>query len=609
MQRKTFRFFVFLLSAIVLTILHFCDDPSVTQIKPEINPSDWEISKQNQLLGRGINLGNALEAPKEGDWGGILKESYFSHIKELGFQSVRIPVRWSGHCNQTAPYTIDETFFQRVIWAVDQSLNNGLRVIINTHHFDSLMADPAANKEKLLMLWEQIAKRFQQYGPELYFELCNEPCKNLTPSLWNQYFIETLSVVRKYNPYRSVLVGPDLWNSVDGLPNLTVPSDSFLILTFHYYKPDVFTHQGASWVAGSTSWLGTKWRGGLNDTNIIISHFNRVDAWAISNNLPVNLGEFGAFDSADELSRTLYTSFIAKQAIVRNWSFDYWKYNYDFGIYNDSGDTVRKYLVQALLSPEATFDSCRIIAQKDTSSLDPGSSQFVILDDFEDTLYLQNCLVNKYMSKHNTIPESSFCWWSAWYSDSSAFYSETGVRVFTWEEADSLGTAPNFYLLNSTSGKDGKGLHAKGYIRGGSYPFLGLGTSCPGLYNQDWFDFSELTSITFWAKGYGNMRVDFVTDTVLNGYSEDENWGTFGCDFSLDPQWKQFVIPVKNIKPKIYSKTSDDKVKWTDARKKVCYISFSINQKYGKVVDDSIEIYLDDIRLYGMSEESFGLGQ
>jgi endoglucanase len=51
----------------------------------------------NRLLGRGINLGNALEAPKEGEWGMTLKAAYFQKIKDAGFNSVRIPIRWSSH--------------------------------------------------------------------------------------------------------------------------------------------------------------------------------------------------------------------------------------------------------------------------------------------------------------------------------------------------------------------------------------------------------------------------------------------------------------------------------------------------------------------------------
>jgi len=56
-----------------------------------------EIRAAAAKLGRGINLGNALEAPKEGEWGVQLKAEYFPAIKKAGFATVRLPVRWSAH--------------------------------------------------------------------------------------------------------------------------------------------------------------------------------------------------------------------------------------------------------------------------------------------------------------------------------------------------------------------------------------------------------------------------------------------------------------------------------------------------------------------------------
>lgn len=595
-----------LLSSIVLSLSCTMLNPSEEKELP-LDRSQWVVSEQNQLLGRGINLGNALDAPVEGEWGVTLQEKYFTHVKELGFASVRIPVRWSAHCQNTAPYTIDETFMKRVTWAVDLALKNNLRVIVNIHHFEDLMKDPLANKAVLLALWKQIGEQFSHYGPELYFELCNEPMNSLTPQLWNEYAAEALAVVREQNPVRSVLIGPGLWNSVEGLSDLSLPADSFCILTVHYYKPDMFTHQGASWVEGSESWKGTKWRGQERDTTRLISHFDLVDAWAKSKGVPVNLGEFGVFDSADALSRALYTSFVAKQATRREWSYHYWKYNADFGIYNDSTDEDCDYLVHALLSPASTFDSCLALVEPDTASEDPGSAQFVIIEDCEDTHLLQNNLATLYIAQHGTVPDSSFCWWSVWYNDSSSVLSNKGTAIYSWEFIDSTDAEPNFNLLTIESDRSGKCLYAKVYLLGGNYPFVGLGTTFPGAYGKDWFDFSDLTAISFLAKGSGFLRVDVITDTVLNGYTEADNWGTFGCDFVLTPEWKQFVVPVKNLTPKRFSLAAKDKLTWSDGMKKACNLSFGINQEYGKVVNDSVEIYLDDIRLYGLTEETFGL--
>ncbi len=52
----------------------------------------------NKLLGRGVNIGNALEAPTEGAWGVVIKEEYFDIIKQAGFNSIRLPTKLVGPC-------------------------------------------------------------------------------------------------------------------------------------------------------------------------------------------------------------------------------------------------------------------------------------------------------------------------------------------------------------------------------------------------------------------------------------------------------------------------------------------------------------------------------
>src|SRR5688572_12063423 len=89
-------------------------------------------------IGRGVNLGNALEAPREGAWGFSLKAEYFALIKQAGFASVRIPVRWSAHAKSEPPHTIDPDFFSRVDWALNQAAKNDLVAIVNVHHYDEL---------------------------------------------------------------------------------------------------------------------------------------------------------------------------------------------------------------------------------------------------------------------------------------------------------------------------------------------------------------------------------------------------------------------------------------------------------------------------------------
>ena len=49
-----------------------------------------------ERMDRGINLGNTLSAPVEGNWAPEIYEQYFMDIKNAGFSNVRIPIDFYG---------------------------------------------------------------------------------------------------------------------------------------------------------------------------------------------------------------------------------------------------------------------------------------------------------------------------------------------------------------------------------------------------------------------------------------------------------------------------------------------------------------------------------
>ncbi len=212
---------------------------------------------------RGVNFGNMLEAPSEGAWGLTVEERFFDLVVESGMDHVRLPISWTHHTSQTAPYTIDETFFSRVDWCVEQAVSRGLKIIVNVHHYEELNTDPVAETPRALAMWEQIATRYANQPKSVYFEVLNEPhdAFSATPALWDAYLAQALATIRDTNPTRKVLVGGVFYNSISGLLGLTPPDDPFLVATFHYYEPFAFTHQGATWV-NPVPEVGTMW---IND--------------------------------------------------------------------------------------------------------------------------------------------------------------------------------------------------------------------------------------------------------------------------------------------------------------------------------------------------------
>ena len=215
-----------------------------------VSASSTSIFTSNQMLGRGINLGNALEAPYEGAWGLTLEAYYFDRIADAGFDSVRVPIRWSAYASNVAPYSLDPAIFERVDWVLEQSERTGLATVINVHHYEALMANPGAERDRFLAIWEQIAERYATADENVFFELLNEPTEvfNEDATRWNDLLAAALGVVRASNPQRPVIIGPVGWNAIERLPELDLPDDPFIITTVHFYAPFAFTHQGATWV-------------------------------------------------------------------------------------------------------------------------------------------------------------------------------------------------------------------------------------------------------------------------------------------------------------------------------------------------------------------------
>ena len=168
----------------------------------------------------------------------------------------------------------------------------------------------------------------------MLFEILNEPAPKFTHESWDNYWHEALAVIRKSNPGRTVIIGPDPWNGFKGLEALHLPdADRNIIVTFHYYEPFAFTHQGTPWT-GQRDKTGVAWQGTEAERQRIEQDFDIVQAWAKEQNRPIYMGEFGAYEKGDMDSRVRWTAFVARQAEKRGWSWAYWQFAGDFVLFD-----------------------------------------------------------------------------------------------------------------------------------------------------------------------------------------------------------------------------------------------------------------------------------
>lgn len=367
--------------------------PTVTPI-PTVTPTPVSRSEppapidpfaQARRLGRGVNLGNALEAPREGEWGMVIEEGYFRLIAEAGFDTIRVPIRWSAHALTTPPYTVDETFFSRIDWVIENGLKQGLNVMINMHHYDEVFVHPDQHKDRFVAIWRQIAVRYRDMPDTLFYEPLNEPHDALTADVWNNLLAEVIPAIRQVDGVHTLVIGGADWGGIQSLTRLRLPKgEENVICTFHFYDPFLFTHQGAEWVGAEYGTLGVQWPGppvtplvpnqaaqqigwirqwfedynsepadrNPCSPNEIAKQFDRAMQYGKNLGKPLFLGEFGAYSTADMQSRADWTATVRREAEARGFPWAYWEFGAGFGVYDRATQRWRDPLLRALIPQE-----------------------------------------------------------------------------------------------------------------------------------------------------------------------------------------------------------------------------------------------------------------
>jgi hypothetical protein len=114
--------------------------------------SRWKRNGVTQRLGRGINLGNALDVARDETPRLMLEERHLVAVKAAGFDFIRLPVCWSAHAKRSAPYTIDGALFERVDRVIEEAIRLNLTVILDVHHYRELQRNPSRHTARFLAL-------------------------------------------------------------------------------------------------------------------------------------------------------------------------------------------------------------------------------------------------------------------------------------------------------------------------------------------------------------------------------------------------------------------------------------------------------------------------
>lgn len=203
----------------------------------------------------------------------FITETDIKRIAEWGFDHVRLPV--SGYLiYDTETERLNPDTVKRIYNCIDWCIKYHLNIVLDLHDvwgnvygamkdIMPLLSDESL-QERFLKIWHLITGEFKSVtNPVLLFELLNEvsdasgtyPDNDVTgktlnkeniPSFeWNKLCSKAVEEIRNIDPDRWILIGSNGQNSVVYLKELKLIDDPYVFYNFHFYDPQVFTHQKA----------------------------------------------------------------------------------------------------------------------------------------------------------------------------------------------------------------------------------------------------------------------------------------------------------------------------------------------------------------------------
>ena len=245
-------------------------------VAPDNTGMDIDACEWTKRVRMGWNLGNALESAGANwdDANGTWKDTWLNDyhdwetgwnnprttrsmiqkVKDAGFDAIRVPVRWVPHIIDYTTMTVDPIWMARVKEVVNWCLDEGLFVILNTHHEMWLERHPFYKEQeelqrKLKALWTNIATEFRDYDSRLAFAGTNEVTDNWQAPTeenysvqngYNQNFVDAVRATGGRNYYRQLIVQTFACDPSYGLSGFIIPEDKVegrLSVEFHYYSP------------------------------------------------------------------------------------------------------------------------------------------------------------------------------------------------------------------------------------------------------------------------------------------------------------------------------------------------------------------------------------
>ena len=515
-----------------------------------------------------------------------LEKKHFKMLADKGFDNLRIQVRWDVHfTGDSSKCQIDSDFMKQVIWAVENTIQNGMIAVVNEQDLIFQMQvtgdnakgngytyEQASPCEKAI--YTQLANTMSRYSPDsVIIELPNEPTEepHISAKQWNNLVDSLIQLIHGIDPARVVMVGSRNFYSKDYLKELELKNpDGLLIASFHYYDPFEFTSAGCGAAIANVDTCGNvKWEGNASQRRRIYEDFKIVSDWSKANgDIPIYLGEFGTkYLIKDTVGAEKWISYVTQAADIFGFATSVYSFGGGHYVYNFKKEEWADFKVRALFNPKYKL--------------------FGSAEDYDLTKYTAVPVEN---FESEDFPENEYfgeSWWL--FADNSAAKDLSGAN-YSSESGVSSFVTDNGY---SSHGFYGKFVIAK--PGGTKYPSFGLSIEVPAARK----DMSSIKAISFYAKGSGSLRLVMPTAYADSIREKDGGWvGDFTAEIQLSSDWKQYVIFADDIYPELNSLLDSRQAKWSDHSNRITQFNLKNGSDITPETDTTVEWFIDDIVFY-----------
>lgn len=190
-------------------------------------------------------------------------EEDYQKIKEMGFNTIRFYLNYGLFESDSTPYQYKESGFswidQNIVWAK----KHGIRLILSMNYAQggnqSVVEDDALwtnsdNRDRLVALWGEIARRYGSEQAILGYTLLNEPIVSNSFNDYKRLLSKIVKEIRKVDRKhlliveRAMFLREDPSENGNGNLNFVKVKDSNVLYAFHFYEPYEFTMQNAAWI-------------------------------------------------------------------------------------------------------------------------------------------------------------------------------------------------------------------------------------------------------------------------------------------------------------------------------------------------------------------------